>query len=247
MELTEKSLILRTGKFRENDMWVRMLTPNHGMLTAFAFGASRSRRRFMGCLDSYNHVISRFSSSKNGQFLNLQETSLLESYGNIRHDWRKQGLVANCIRFLEALGVSAHDSQKVFEITQSLLLFINENSELHHMLPLLYRYRMAAESGYALELDQCQFCQNDLHSGGLFLVSDGRFVCKTCKPLGISALTASKECLELLQFIQDNSPLYWGQLDISAQTWRESGQIIDALVRYHLGLEWVDGRFKRNA
>ncbi len=252
MELTESSLILRTGKFRENDMWVKMLTPNHGILTAFAFGASRSRRRFTGCLDSYNYVISKISSSKDGQFLNLQETSLLESYSTIRRDWQKQGLVANCINFLEALGVNPTESKKIFEITKSFIFLIDTLDEMglsnkfNPIFPQLFRYRMATESGYALNLSNCSSCGQKLSFGSYFLVSDGYFVCKHCKPLGIISLTANKDSLEILQEVQSNCPTLWGNFQVSAEIWREVTKIIDALVRYHLGVEWADGRFKRN-
>ncbi len=245
MDLTENSIVLRTGKFRESDVWVKMLTANHGMLTVFAFGGSRSRKRFTGCLDSYNYILSRVSSSKNGQFLNLQEASLLESYSNIRVDWKKQGLVANCIRFLEALGVNPVDADKIFLITKALLLFINKAESVHPMIPLLYRFRMAAEYGYALDASRCYTCGQSLDAGAFFLVTDGYCVCKSCKPQGIMSLYASKECLDILVHIQEYSPEYWGEYKPSTEVWREMGRIIDALVRYHLGLEWADGRFKK--
>ena len=46
MENTEEALILTVGRFREADMWVRLFSPGRGAFTAFAFGGSRSKRRF---------------------------------------------------------------------------------------------------------------------------------------------------------------------------------------------------------
>lgn len=255
MDITENSIVLRTGKFRENDVWVKLLTANHGIITVFAFGASRSRRRFTGCLDSYNHILSRVSSSKNGQFLNLQEASLLGSFSHIRADWKKQGFVANCIRFLEALGVNPFDAEKVFTLTKALFHYIDETKDVHPMIPILYRYRMATEYGYGLDVSKCFQCSKELgkertqntstQNKAYFLVSEGYFVCQACKPQGMMALYASKECLDFLNFIQEFSPEHWGTYTLNSETWREIGRIIDALVRYHLGIEWTEGRFKR--
>ncbi len=256
MELTENSLILRTGKFKENDLWVKMLTPSHGILTAFAFGASKSRRRFTGCLDSYNYVLSRISSSKNGQFLNLQETSLLESYSTIRKNWQKQGLVANCINFLEAFGVSSIEANKIFALTKAFLFFVNELDEkkqkLNPVLPQLFRFRMAAESGYSLDFTNCRNCncsfekEENRQNGAYFLVSEGYFVCRNCKPLGMMTHFASSECLMILENVQESTPDNWDKYQICSEAWREVGRIIDALIRYHLGFEWHEGRLKRN-
>ena len=56
MESIEKSLILKVGRFREVDAWLRLFSPRKGVFNAFAFGGSVSRRRFLGCLDPFNIV-----------------------------------------------------------------------------------------------------------------------------------------------------------------------------------------------
>ena len=54
MEWSDTALVLGVGRFRESDLWLRMLTRRHGIVSAFAFGGSRSRKRFCGCLDIFN-------------------------------------------------------------------------------------------------------------------------------------------------------------------------------------------------
>ncbi len=72
------------------------------------------------------------ASSKNGQFLNLQETTLLEQYQRLRTDFKRQGMAANCIRFVEALGVSPEDSEKIFLLTKSMLHLLNSVENAAH-------------------------------------------------------------------------------------------------------------------
>ena len=62
MQWTDDALVLRIGKFREADMWVRFLARDKGLVTAFAFGGSRSRRRFTGCLDAFNRSTGKASA-----------------------------------------------------------------------------------------------------------------------------------------------------------------------------------------
>ena len=78
MEWTDQALVLRMGAFRESDIWLKLLCREHGLLTLFAFGGSRSRRRFCGCLDVLNSLQCRVRSSKDGRFLNLEEAALLQ-------------------------------------------------------------------------------------------------------------------------------------------------------------------------
>ena len=76
-EWADHALVLRIGHFRESDLWLKMLCRKHGLLTLFAFGGSRSRRRFCGCLDVLNSLHCRVKTSGRGGFLNLEEAVLL--------------------------------------------------------------------------------------------------------------------------------------------------------------------------
>lgn len=84
-------------------MWVRLLTRRHGVVRAFAFGGSRSRRRFSGCLDVLNFLRVRAVTSGNGRFLNLEEGVLVEGPQRLRADFTRLGMAMNCARFLEAM------------------------------------------------------------------------------------------------------------------------------------------------
>lgn len=107
MEFTEQGLVLRVGRFREADLWVRFLSRRRGILTAFAFGGSRSRRRFSGCLDLFNMLSVSVKSTRGGDYLALQEATLLRGPDRLRRDWRRCGMATNCLRFVEALGAEA--------------------------------------------------------------------------------------------------------------------------------------------
>ena len=87
MEWTDQALVLRMGAFRESDLWLKLLCREHGLLTLFAFGGSRSRRRFCGCLDVLNSLQCRVRSSKDGRFLNLEEAALLQGPRLLRRNW----------------------------------------------------------------------------------------------------------------------------------------------------------------
>lgn len=245
MEWSENALILRVGKFKEADQWVRMLTPSHGLITGFAFGGSKSRRRFTGCLDIFNLVLTRISTSKDGKFLNLEEATLLGSMPKLRSSWQKQGMAANCIRFLESLGVSAEDGDKIFAITCSMLKLFENAEECMPMWPLLFRFRLAAEQGYVPQLSNCSFCDAPLDAGGYFLIAEGTCACHKCNPLASMGLRMSKQTFSTLVKVQENSPESWWEYTLESEDWREIARFVDNFIGYHLGMEWNNGSFRR--
>ena len=147
MEWTDTALVLHVGRFREADLWVRLLAPGQGLVTAFAFGGSKSRRRFTGCLDVFNLIRTRASFSRNGLFLNLQEATLLEGPERLRADWRRQGIAANCIRFVEALGVPPDGAAAGFALTRDVLGLLENAVVAPALTPLFFSLPVGVGSG----------------------------------------------------------------------------------------------------
>lgn len=248
-EWIEDALVLRTGIFRERDAWVKMLCKSQGMVTIFAFGAANSKKRFCGCLDVLNSLRCRIKSSRDGQYLNLQEAELLASPRKLRSDWRGMGLAANCLRFMEAMGASAESGAECLEIMEDLRESLEKAPARSNLSPIFFRLRAASALGYAPNLQACGNC------GGLsgktmhFLPGEGRVFCPDCLenlplPQARLALEISASSLEALRFIQRSAPSEWVCLDLGPQEVRQCSRAIDAFVHRQLGLAWDRGFFR---
>uniref|UniRef100_B8DPF9 DNA repair protein RecO n=1 Tax=Nitratidesulfovibrio vulgaris (strain DSM 19637 / Miyazaki F) TaxID=883 RepID=B8DPF9_NITV9 len=211
MEFSEQVLIVRTGRFREADLWVRFLSPTRGLLTAFAFGGCRSRKRFCGCLDLFNRSLLRIKSTRGGQYLSIQEGTLLRGPDRLRRDWPRFGAAVNCLKFLEALGCGPEGAAATHQLVEDVLELLEGGGPVPDMLPVLFRLRLTAEQGYAPRLDSCASCGADLThaAGAAFLVQEGVAQCDACAPLPGPRVRVEREALDVLRFVQENSPLLW--------------------------------------
>lgn len=211
MEFSEQVLIVHTGRFREADLWVRFLSPTRGLLTAFAFGGCRSRKRFCGCLDLFNRALLRVKSTRGGQYLSIQEGTLLRGPDRLRRDWPRFGAAVNCLKFLEALGCGPEGAAATHRLVEDVLELLEGDAPVPDMLPVLFRLRLAAEQGYAPRIDACGTCGADLTHvpGAAFLVQEGAAQCDACAPLPGPRVRVEREALDVLRFVQENSPLLW--------------------------------------
>ncbi len=246
MQWTDDFIVLRTGTFREIDLWVRALARNRGLVTAFAFGGRRSRHRFTGCLDAFNIVRATLTASHDERFLNMQEATLLRGPERLRQDWHRQGAAVNCVRFLEAMGVPPDNAQTSFDLLSDMFSLLGGDTPVPAIAPILFRFRLASEYGYVPELSACIRCGRGLLGCDhvYFLVGDGIVCCPNCHRSGDMSLTLGQEALDVLVKVKEYSPRLWKALTISAESCRQVSCLVDAFVRYHLGLEWENGRFK---
>ena len=251
MEFTDRVLILRVGKFRETDLWVRFLSPKRGILSAFAFGGSRSRRRFSGCLDVFNDVLFSIKTTRNGLYNALQEGTLMGAPVRLRSDWQRLGVAANCVKFVEAFGVAPDGAQAAYALVRDALAMLEDGAPLPINLPVLFRARFVFDQGYSMNLTECFRCGKTLRQapGTFFLVREGRFACSFCPPSASDfSMAVHHETLDALAHVQDYSPPSWrgGILAVlPPAAHRECARVVDAFVEHHVGLHWDTSRFVR--
>ena len=247
-EWAGRAVVLRVGHFRDADVWLKLLFRRKGLLTLFAFGGSRSRRRFCGCLDVLNSLHCRVRTSGHRDFLNLAEAVLLSGPQNLRTDWRRMGIAANCLRFVEALGVNAESSVETFDLVEDLRQTLEKSSALGTLLPLFFRLRFAGAQGFAPNLRHCSECGARLEEGAFFLVDEGQARCRHChgsSPFNRYDVELPVSSLEILRHVQRNFPSAWAEVSLSGQDRKACARAIDGFVQYHLGLIWEGGFYRR--
>ncbi|MFH1912789.1 MAG: DNA repair protein RecO [Pseudomonadota bacterium] len=251
MDATEKALVLKVGCFREADCWVRLFTPSRGIFNAFAFGGSRSRRRFVGCLDPLSLVLFSIGSDRRGTYSVLNEGSLLHNFSGIRADPAATGLAANCVRFVEAVEIDPSDAAPVYHLLLKTLNMLDAGHGSPDFVPWFFRARLAFAMGYDPDFLNCGTCGRPVGGelGCLFGVEQGQVLCLAChsagKPLDGLARPVSPGVLRALEWIRVSDPDNWARVAMDREVRRQGSQLVELFVAYHLGLSWDNGMYKK--
>lgn len=246
MEWTDTALVLHVGRFREADMWLRLLSRHRGIFNVFAFGGSRSRKRFCGCLDLLNTVNCRVKTTRNGSYLALQEGVLLQGPQKLRSDYSRLGVVMNCVRFTEALGIGREGGPSAFALLAEVMRLMETEKTTTPLLPLLFRLRLASEQGFAPSFECCAQCGAIITGAATFLVNEGEMHCPKCLDRqGAYTVDIPAKGLELLRTVQLEPLEHWNTEALSLAEKRACARAVDGFVQYHLGIAWENGRFKK--
>jgi DNA repair protein RecO (recombination protein O) len=248
MEFNERGIVLRLGGFREADLWVHLLSPARGVFSAFAFGGSKSRRRFCGCLDMFNEL--RFQLKETpASYLTLQEGMLLKGPERLRRDRSRLGMAVNCALFVESFCKGPDGADKTHALFADLLNSLESNAPLSPFLPMFFRARLAFEQGYALNPRSCSLCGASLLNGNMagekspapaaLCVDGSGLLCRGCAAginSGVRRFPLGQGSLKILRMILENSISAWrvGPEDENSQ--KECVRATEAFLQYHLGL-----------
>lgn len=261
-EWTGEGLILKVGRFREIDCWVRFFSPSHGLVTSMAFGGAKSRRRFCGCLDALNRVLFkvRFFPAKKRHV--LEEATLLHAFSRLRHDGSRAGMAANCLQFIQALRISADEAPALYELMLETLAVLDQAESVPPVFVQLFRAKICFTQGYAPDMDTCSVCGRGMAepqcagmpdvpragtavepTGATLAMETGGVYCVHCPPAGGRQLRIGPETRSILSGLATSFPRHWANLTMSSSTRGELFQMVDGYVRRHLGLRWHNGRF----
>jgi len=248
MEFSEKALVLKVGRFREIDAWVRLFSPVRGVYTAFAFGGLKSRRRFLGCLDPLNHVRFKVRSSGYRGYQCLTEAQLLDAPHRLRQEPGRLGMAVNCLKFFEAVPVGPQSTAEAFALLRDMLSALESETPPSPLFPLFFRARMAFLHGMLPSSDHCAVCGAPLaEHEAVCHVEEGRLTCPGCRDASKGGVhqRLSWEALALLKTAVGQKPGQWAACRPGSVAAREFSRTVDLLVRYHMGLAWEHGGFVR--
>ncbi|MBW2268196.1 MAG: DNA repair protein RecO [Deltaproteobacteria bacterium] len=201
---SSEALVLRGVDFGESDRILHLLLPDVGRLTAIAKGARRSRKRFSGTLDLFQHLRVLVDRRRRGAMARLDGATLLRNFDEIRIDPSRFALGCFLLELLDRLapeGGARADTQRLFRFALDSLALVSERP-VDGALRVLLELRALDALGLRPEFSRCVRCAGDaLVRGGAvsFHVADGGVVCGPCAREGEGLLAVHPGTLRALE------------------------------------------------
>lgn len=246
-----EALLLRSVDFGESDRIVHLLTAGAGRLTAIAKGARRSRRRFPGTLDIFNHLAIHGRSKPRASMAFLEQARLLNPFLGLRSDPARYALASFLTEMLDRLspeGITGLEAERLFSYaTESLGLI--ESVQPNATLRLLLELRGFDALGLRPELGHCVRCGRvpsetvALDHRVNFHIPDGGIVCSACAirldgllPLDFGTLRRLESGLA--------SPIEsLAEIELDAEGLAQAARLVFRFQRFHIGIELRSERF----
>jgi DNA repair protein RecO (recombination protein O) len=257
--LRTEALLLRAVDFGESDRIVHLLTPETGRLTAIAKGARRSRKRFAGTLDLFNHLRVQVDRRRPGAMAHLDEARLVQSFLGLRAAPGRFALACYLLEMLDRLapeGGARTDLRGLFAFALSALAAL-EGQEPDARLRTFLELRGLEALGLRPELRRCVRCGFDVGgqagqgeargpAGGFrvgFHVADGGPVCRGCAEPADALLPVHVGTLRVLERSLGFDLGRLERLVLAGPALHEARALLSRFVRFHVGLELRSQRF----
>ncbi len=242
-----EALVLRVVEFGESDLILHLLTPETARLTAIARHARRSRKRFGGTLDLFNHLRTSCVRRGRGGMARLEQATLVRAFTAIRQDSARFAVGCYLLELLGRLapegGVRA-DAQRLFSFALSALGSL-EAKRPDARIRALLELRALDAVGLCPVLESCVRCGAALGGSDRvpFHVAEGGGLCSRCGAGGDPALRVH---LGTLRALAMGLRLEIDQLDrvaLAPPALAEARGLLSRFSRHHVGIELRSERF----
>lgn len=195
-----KAIVIKSQDYKDSDKIFTLLTPEYGLISAFAKGVRKITSKRRGALDTLNYVDLKITELPSGHKF-IDEAVSLESFPNIKSSLLKANAAYELLRF--TLGNSAENlpAHRHLQLLLKSLHLLDTHPEHEHTtnyVTLYFLHNLLSESGFTLELSRCANCQKKLTSDWQpvrMSFSAGGLLCPECTG---SAFPISVELLKVL-------------------------------------------------
>lgn len=247
MEYAETVLVLGVRELREYDLSVRVFSPSRGPHWGFAFGARRSRRRFVGCLDPLNLVRFQARTPPGKDYIHFTEATLVDSKRALRENPERLGLAVHCLRFLELAWPGPVDAHTALDAAKDLLDRLGDPDAPAALTAPLFRLKLAHLAGFKPDFDHCAVCGKPLCADGeaCHLPDLDQTRCGGCRPARTSGRDLGPALCALVNALDRSKPVDWDGACLDSEARTKLLLYADDFVRRKLGVVFESGRFRR--
>lgn len=240
------ALVLRYVDFGESDRIVHLLTPRHGKIAAIAKGARRSKKRFPGTLDLFNHLKVQFVMGRQGKLARLGSARLQTVFVKLRNNPSCFALGCYLIEILDRAtpeGGSPQDMARVFSFALGAHRSIGQG-ECDRRLRVLLELRILDALGVRPQLKSCVRCgETDMLKTPSFHIGEGGIICDKCVREADSLLAVRPGTLRALGGALGLPLRQLRRLHLMGPMLEEADQLVRSFQRFHLGVSLRSQRF----
>ncbi|GEM_PF-4312369 len=173
--ISDEGIILQKRIVKEKDLLFKILSMEHGLLTAIGFSGAKSRKRIGGKGEKFSHV--RFQAKIYNSYISIEDISLIDPHENLLLSLEKIALSELITEIILKSFPEGKREPAIFNFLLQVLKEIEKKENPQNDFPLQL-FNLLILEGYTVPPEKCRLCGKSLTTA-FFIPGEG-FVCPAC-------------------------------------------------------------------
>ena len=179
-EIKTAGLVIRELQVGEADKLLTILTPEHGKLCVSGKGVASLRSRHMTSAQPFSY--SSFVLRRTRKYYYIADSDMIECFFNIRYDIERLALANYLCDVACDVALEDSDESELLRLMLNTLYALSNRENIsNELLRAAFEFRVAVQSGYMPQLEDCGVCGKHMPPMPLlFDVMNGSLRCSDC-------------------------------------------------------------------
>ncbi|MFC2169514.1 DNA repair protein RecO [Acidobacteriota bacterium] len=229
-----EAFILRTFNIGEQDKIVTFFSSDKGVIKGIANGARKFGNRFGSSLEPLSHVKVYYYEKEQKDLVTISNCDLLESFFEIQKDLKTTFALSYFIELIEGFSPTRSKDSVLFRLLLSTLNALKGGGNLD-LLSVYFETWFLKIGGVLPDFKKCKKCRAPITASAWLGPKRDGIICKKCVLQKKEEIKI--EMIPLLQWIKKNPPPTDHTLPCSPQELKDTREILQQIVVYHLEKE----------
>jgi DNA repair protein RecO (recombination protein O) len=176
-----EAIILHSRKHGETSKILTLYTREFGKMSAMAKGARGARSKYLGTLETFNHVSLVFYQKQGRQLQYLSDASIEHSFPSVHAQLGKMALAAVACEIIDKSEQDDQSHPELFKLIVDTLAALNQYEAGLRNIIRAFQIQFISLAGFEPELDACHYCgKSDVDDFNYLSMQHGFYSCDHC-------------------------------------------------------------------
>lgn len=232
MILNIQGIVLRSVKYKENDLILTIFSKTYGRVSAIARRAQSPKSKLLSCsqLFSYNSYVLK----KQGSMFTIYQSENIKSFYNISMDIESYSYCTFILKLVEMNIEEGQAYTGLFDLLAKTLFLYSEGYENKPYLLDIFIFKFLKELGLQPQVSRCTSCSRTNYDYAAFSIEDGGIVCNKCMDKDKFYIKIDQTTISLMQYLSNNDIIVCSKANVSIILVKELFYLLKRYLAIHL-------------
>ncbi|WP_419742641.1 DNA repair protein RecO [Paraclostridium dentum] len=227
-----QGIVLRSARYKENDLILTIFTRKLGKISAIAKGAKRNKSSLLSSSQVFSY--SNFTLKKQGNMYRVSQSETIKNFYDIAYDIEAFSYATYITSLVDGSIYENQTNNRLFVLLAQTLYLYTQNEVDKEYITRAFELKFLDYTGFKPIVNRCVNCNTTNLKSSVFNVDEGGILCEKCKKNHVYNFKIDSTTIKLMDYIFRNDILTCSKAKVSKYLVNELTKILKVYVQVYV-------------
>ncbi|OSB10107.1 DNA repair protein RecO [Paraclostridium bifermentans] len=227
-----QGIVLRSARYKENDLILTIFTRKLGKISAIAKGAKRNKSSLLSSSQVFSY--SNFTLKKQGNMYRVSQSETIKNFYDIAYDIEAFSYATYITSLVDGSIYENQTNNRLFVLLAQTLYLYTQNEVDKEYITRAFELKFLDYTGFKPIVNRCVNCNTTNLKSSVFNVDEGGILCAKCKENHVYNFKIDSTTIKLMDYIFRNDILTCSKAKVSKYLVNELTKILKVYVQVYV-------------